>query len=271
MSESAPQITVLTVTRRHESLRQCLESVLNQTYSGPVRHLLVIDDNPLASDRLSDLGVAPGDIVFVPRSNSDRTGPGRLATLRNLAVSQAGGGWLAFLDDDNAWETDHLASLWDAIQTTGADLAHSQRLIFEADGQPYLRAEFPWGRDELSRRAVYAYCLKAGIMSPGSNVMRDRLEMRFTWVDLGEWLFPPGFLEANPFSAEYGVWEWFNILVEDRDLPRAVFESGLRVAATERPTLRYFMGGYTNNTDENAGLLWSNPQESTVPGWSGRR
>ena len=271
MSERAPRITVLTVTRRREGLARCLDSVHCQTYAGSVRHLLVVDDNPDVIDELVARGTSPDNMVFVPRAESDRTGPGRLATLRNLAVERAEGGWLTFLDDDNAWEPDHLASLWSAVETTGADLAHSQRMIFEADGRPYLRSEFPWGRDELSRRAVYAYCLEAGIMAPGSNVMRDRLEMRFTWVDLGEWLFPPDFLEANPFKAEYGAWEWFNISVEDRDLPRAVFESGLRVAATERPTLRYFMGGYTNNVDESSGLLWRNPQTEAGQGWGGGR
>lgn len=263
------KITVLTVSRRVQFLSRCVGSVRGQSCTGPVRHLFVVDDNPAAESELASLGIPDEDVVAVPREPSDRTGPARLATLRNLAVRSAGGGWLVFLDDDNAWEPDHLESLWDAVEASGADLAHSQRMMFGADGSPYLRPEFPWGRDELTRRAVYAYCLEAGIMSRGSNVMRDRLEMRFTWVDLGEWLFCPGFLEANSFTAEYGAWEWFNVSVEDRDLPMAVFNSGLKVVATGRPTLHYFLGGYTNTGA--SGLVWGNPAGEAMPGWASGR
>jgi Predicted glycosyltransferases len=258
MRSPEPLITVLTVTRRANYLARCIRSVRNQSYRGLIRHLLVIDDNEDCQKVARTEGIPDSDIIYLSRGPSDTDGPGRLAQLRNIAVDAAGDTWIAFLDDDNMWEPHHLGSLWKAIVDNDADLAHSQRKIFEADGRPYLREEFPWGRDGSTRRAIYAYCLAAGIMSRGSNVMRDRLEMRFTWVDLGEWLFPPGFLQANPFTTTYDAWDWYNISVEDRDLPRAVFNSGLKVAATEEPTLHYFMGGYTNSS-EGASVYWRNP------------
>ena len=269
MADPEPLITVLTVTRRPEHLARCLRSVRDQDHRGHVRHLVVVDDNPDCCEIARREGVQDDDIILDARGPDDVDGPSRLAGLRNLAVRAAGDTWIAFLDDDNRWETEHLRSLWSAIVDSGADLAHSQRRIYEADGSPFLRAEFPWGRDELTRRAVYAYCLVAGIMSTGSNVMRDRLEMRFTWVDLGEWLFPPGFLLANPFHTTFEAWDWYNISVEDRELPRAVFNSGLTVVATGEPTLHYFMGGYTNSA-EGASVYWREPSDRGAVGWTGR-
>lgn len=263
MDASEPLITVMTVTRRAEQLSRCLRSVRAQDYLGPVRHLLVVDDNEDCRAVAREEGVADDDIVYQARGPEDVDGPVRLAGLRNLIVELAGDCWMTFIDDDNQWEPHHLRSLWATVADSSADLAYSQRLVFEADGSPYLREEFPWGRDDATRKAVYTYCIAAGIMSPGSNVMRDRLGMRFTWVDLGEWLFPPGFLAANPFNTRYDAWDWNEIAVEDRDLPRAVHNSGMKVAATGQPTLHYFMGGYTNSA-EGASVYWRKPQESAV-------
>ncbi len=260
-----PLITVLTVTRRSENLSRCIHSVRAQTYQGPTRHLILVDDNEDCHDAARSESVPDGDILFQFRGPSETDGPARLAELRNRAVTAAGDTWMAFLDDDNRWDAGHLRSLWRAVVDNGADLAHSQRKIYEADGSPFLREEFPWGRDELTRRAIYAYCLVVGVMSPDSNVMRDQMGMRFTWIDLGEWLFPPGFLQANPFGTTYDAWDWYNISVEDKDLPRAVFNSGMTVAATGEPTLHYFMGGYTNSA-EDASVYWRKPQEGSPPG-----
>jgi hypothetical protein len=256
---SEPLITVMTVTRRDWLLSRCIRTVREQDYPGPVRHLFVIDDNERCAAVARAEGVPDDDIVLVSRGPDDVDGPVRLGELRNLIVQLAGDSWMTFLDDDNQWEPDHLSSLWSTITGTGAGLAHSERLLFEADGRPYLREEFPWGRDEATRKAVYVYCIAAGVMSPDSNVMRDRMGMRFTWIDLGEWLLPPGFLAANPFNTSYDSWDWYELTVEDRDLPRAVHNSGLTVASTGRPTLHYYMGGYTTGT-EDARVYWHKPQ-----------
>ncbi len=254
-----PLITVMTVTRRAEHLRRCLRSVREQDYAGSIRHLLVVDGNEDCLAVAQAEGVPDDDILYQARGALDVDGPVRLAALRNLIVELAGDTWMAFLDDDNRWDPGHLRTLWSSIVDGGADLAHSQRLMFESDGRPYLRDEFPWGRDEATRKAVYTYCVASGIMVPDSHVMRDRLGMRFTWVDLGEWLFPPGFLAANPFNTSYDAWDWYEISVEDRDLPRLVHNSGFKVAATGQPTLHYFMGGYTNSA-EGASVYWRKPE-----------
>jgi len=241
---SEEMITVLTVTRRPQHVPRYIESIAAQDFDSIMRHVVVVvvvvDGDPRVRKAIDDEGSPyPLEVIFVPRSASDEDGPARLAVLRNLAADAAGAGFVAFHDDDNTWEADHLSSLWQTRIDERADIVHSERKVFESNGEPYLRPEFPWGRDVATRRAIYAYCLEAGIMERGSNVMHDRFEMRFTWIDLGEWLFPSAFLIEHPFQERYTAWDWYNISVEDRELPRAIYESGLRVASTRRATYRH--------------------------------
>lgn len=202
----APLITVLTVTRRIEALDRCIDSIQEQTYDGPIVHRFVVDGNDEIVTHLTNRALSsriPILWTFMSRGFGDTDGPARLAVLRNAAVKLAGSDYVAFLDDDNRWEPIHLQSLWSTIVAESVDIAHTERKLFHHDGSPYLIPEFPWCRDEVSRRAIYTYCLEAGIMERGSNVVHDRFEMRFTWVDLGEWLFRRDFLLANPFETRY--------------------------------------------------------------------
>ena len=259
---SEEMVTVLTVTRRPQCVPRFIESIAGQDFDGIVRHVVVIDGNPQVRQAIDDEGSPyPLEVIYVPRSASDEDGPARLAVLRNLAAEAAGAGFVAFHDDDNTWAVDHLSSLWQTRIDEDADMVHSERKVFESNGEPYLRPEFPWGRDVSTRRAIYAYCLEAGIMERGSNVMHDRFEMRFTWIDLGEWLFPSMFLTEHPFQTSYSTWDWYNISVEDQELPRAIYESGLRVTSTRKATLNYYLGGYTN-LYEGDGLIWRCPDGS---------
>ncbi|MGH3926016.1 MAG: glycosyltransferase family 2 protein, partial [Pseudonocardiaceae bacterium] len=155
----APLITVLTVTRRIEALDRCIDSVQVQVYDGPIVHQFVVDGTEEIVTHLTERALSsriPIRCAFMPRSSGDADGPARLAVLRNAAVHLAESDYVAFLDDDNQWESHHLRSLWSTIVAEGVDIAHTERKLFNQDGSPYSASEFPWGRDEVSRRAIYA-------------------------------------------------------------------------------------------------------------------
>ena len=256
-------VSVLTVTRRTTTLPRCLSSVARQDYSGPFEHLIVIDDQPEVQELLRRTEQRPGtEVVYASRGPSDVDGPDRLARLRNLAVARAHNPFVIFLDDDNAWEPDHLSSLSTAMARPGVDIAHTERMMFVDDGTPYTVPEFPWSRDPQQRREIYQAYAELGIVTPGSNVFRDRLQMPYSCVDLGEWLLPREFLEAHPFEQVYSPEDWQTIVVEDGKLAREIKDSGLAVESTHRPTLHYYLGGYSNNFSEGAPIYWQRPDET---------
>lgn len=160
----APLITVLTVTRRIEALDRCIDSIQEQTYDGPIVHRFVVDGNDEIVTHLTNRALSsriPILWTFMSRGFGDTDGPARLAVLRNAAVKLAGSDYVAFLDDDNRWEPIHLQSLWSTIVAESVDIAHTERKLFHHDGSPYLIPEFPWCRDEVSRRAIYTFILTA--------------------------------------------------------------------------------------------------------------
>src|SRR4051812_8093484 len=110
-----PQITVVIPTRdRSRLVRRALDSVARQRY--PAAEVIVVDDG--SSDDTVDAIMRMGMAVRVIE------GGGRGASVaRNAGVSAARTGWIAFLDSDDLWHEDHLATLAAAIEETGGAAA----------------------------------------------------------------------------------------------------------------------------------------------------
>ncbi len=74
------------------------------------------------------------------------TGREGSAATRNRALAAAGTGWVAFLDDDDAWEINHLGLLTSAAAATpDADVLYSGCTVVDADGS-ILPPREEWGR-----------------------------------------------------------------------------------------------------------------------------
>src|SRR5215470_1929975 len=107
-------ITVITLTRgRPQLLSRAIESVQKQVYGGSILHLVLIDDclttlNVFSRAINRNKGIA---WQFMSREPGEKTGPARLAKLRNYGINIADTEWVSFLDDDNEFEPDHLSSL----------------------------------------------------------------------------------------------------------------------------------------------------------------
>ncbi len=223
-----------------------------------MHHLIVIDGE--ATPRPCDV-TADGLRTIVQlyaRTESDSDGPGRVGRLRNVALGMVSDPYIAFLDDDNAWLPDHLESLWATSREQEGAIAYSWRRLLYADGSPYLKHEFPWARDPVLRRRIYKSLVTAGVFECGSNIVRDCPEAEFTWIDLGEWLLPTNLITEIGFADEFDEWDWFNITVEDRQLPEAFLARGVSLIPTQRATLLYYLGGYSNTFAGDA-IIWQRP------------
>lgn len=101
-------------------LRNAIESALRQTL--PALEILVVDDG--SRDETGRIAASYGAPVRCLRREN-----GGLSAARNTGIEAAQGEWLAFLDADDLWPEDHLASQWAVASQTGADLVFSDARV----------------------------------------------------------------------------------------------------------------------------------------------
>jgi dTDP-4-amino-4,6-dideoxygalactose transaminase len=172
----------------------------------------------------------------------------RIAALRQLAATRCAGDYLAFLDDDNLWEPDHLASLL-AVARQGIPAVHTWRRLVDPAGRPTQVDAFPWstpGQQAVDRLGVLS---AHGVMSPDSGVVRDTVQFgdgSVGMVDMGEWLFDRRLLAVLRLDAPRTVDELNDRVGEDDVVLRQLVRLGVPTACTRRPTLRYRLGGMSN-------------------------
>ncbi|WP_344121230.1 glycosyltransferase family 2 protein [Streptomyces blastmyceticus] len=248
-------VTVVTITRtRPGLLARALDSVREQRLDAPFEHLVVIDDCHDTYLSLREREPLPAGVgwILAGRGPGDVSGPGRSSRLRNMAVRVSRAPWIAFLDDDNTWEPDHLAGLLECAARTGHRAVHSHLKMFNKDGSPYLEQRDPWARDPAQGRAEYARMRARGVVEPGSCVRRDRFDPPgvpdpVVSVDTGEWLLARELLLEVPFTDDFDARDEAELIGEDDKLARSLRERGEPVSCTGRPTLRYHLGGYSND------------------------
>jgi glycosyltransferase involved in cell wall biosynthesis len=263
-----PDVTVVTLTReRPRLLRRAIASVAAQRCDAVVRHQVIIDD---CTDTLQMLELAtdlpPGvSWTAVRRRIEDEPKILRISRLRNLGVRLARSEWIAFLDDDNEWTVEHLATLLECASRDNVRAAHSYMQMLWPDGSPYLDSRKPWCHDEASGRAKYREWIERGIFESGSNIARDRMDPLghpnpARTVDIGEWLLKRELLLAIPFAEEYTDLERKEFLGEDDKLMAGLLEADERISCSGMATLRYYLGGFSNgfaqtlSVDEGARL-----------------
>jgi teichuronic acid biosynthesis glycosyltransferase TuaG len=110
-----PLVSVVIPTfNRAETLERSLVSVLNQT----VREIevLVMDDG--STDQTREVLAQFQDARLVIHYLVENSGSP--AYPRNIGVEKSCGKWIAFLDSDDWWEPNHLASQLEVMERTGA-------------------------------------------------------------------------------------------------------------------------------------------------------
>lgn len=107
-----PVITVLTATlgRRPAMLLDAVESVRSQTFAD-WEHVIVDDGS---------FSVEPIEGARVVAVDHRGLGPAR-----NSGLEVAEGEAIALLDDDDLWHPHHLATVWDVMKLTGADVVYA--------------------------------------------------------------------------------------------------------------------------------------------------
>lgn len=129
---TARVVTVIPTYRRPVELARAVESALAQTVADHI--VVVVSDG-------DDLPPLPDDRRLVAFRLSRNLGI--VGAVRNVGIRVSHSEFLAFLDDDNLWETDHLEKALGAL-TTGTDMVYTglHRVTPEGDTVDVLSVEF---------------------------------------------------------------------------------------------------------------------------------
>jgi glycosyltransferase involved in cell wall biosynthesis len=299
----ADAITVITLTRnRAVFVERAIASVRAQDYEGPIEHLVVVDDCQESVDHLSRLPRAPHrDLVIHPlqRAANDRDDTSRrtatvyprIARLLNLGVRSARSPWIAFLDDDNEYEANHLSSLMSVARQTGCSAVHSWRGIYLADGTPYLEPRFPWAKGLAEQRRIYELMCRRGVWRRHSHILRDRagppglgpfrnstvvsdVDSIFL-VDTSVWLLHRSILKRFPVPEVFSEQDLADGTAPDDKLLEMLLNGDVSIVSTGLPTLRYHLGGTSNPPGLGKRVLDAGRQELNIviaaPPQRGRR
>lgn len=173
----------------------------------------------------------------------------RIAMLRQASVSMLEGSWVAFIDDDNAWDRDHLSTLLTAA-ADGFPAVHSWRRLETGDGEPAPVHRYPWLADGPDGDHRFAELVDAGVLEPGSPIVRESVRPAdgvVGMVDMGAWLIRAELLSSIGFAPwRRSERELRERVGEDDLLLERLVELGVPTGCTGRATYAYRLGGMSN-------------------------
>jgi glycosyltransferase involved in cell wall biosynthesis len=184
---------------RQDWLLHCHESVANQSY--PCTHIMVADGFP--NDMVARLGVLH---IVLPRRHRDYGDTPR--AIASLSAISLGFDAIAYLDADNWYYPDHIASLVDLHEKTRAAVCSSARHFHRTDG------------------SLVGLCLNCDGESFVDTSCLFLTQPAFSIVPL--WTLMPNYAHA----------------IDDRVMWYYIKQSGLSRAHTGQPTLAYRMSNY---------------------------
>ena len=179
--------TVIPTYRRPEQLRAAVESALGQTVRD--HRVIVVDDG-------AGLPPLPADPRLVALSLSRNCAV--LGVVRNVGIRLADSRYLAFLDDDNTWEPNHLAVALDVLEADpglGGVYTALRRLL--PDGTDY---------DLVSEHFTRRTARERAYLDANAFVVRDTAGLRFSRLRRDRGVLPrEDWATLYPFARRHRV------------------------------------------------------------------
>jgi len=125
-------VVVITPSVGNDKLLQAIDSVENQTYKN-IKHL-VVSDGPEYLEKIVSMKLT-STINYQVTETAENTGGGGFYGHRIYAAYPhlVNEDYIAFLDEDNWYDPEHISSLVDTIEHNNYDWAHSLRKVYVGD------------------------------------------------------------------------------------------------------------------------------------------
>jgi len=125
-----PKVSVITPTyKRDDMLKEAIESVLAQSFTD--FEYIIVDDG--CSDETEKLVKSFGDERIVYTRNEENPARTHCRPL-NVGLKLSKGQYIAYLDDDNAWDSFHLDVLLKTIERDNVDVVYCDMMVVHPDG-----------------------------------------------------------------------------------------------------------------------------------------
>lgn len=180
-------------------LIRCHESVANQSY--PCTHIMVADGYP------NDL-VTRWDVLHIPLPRRHKDYGDTPRAIGSLSAISLGFDAIAYLDADNWYYPDHITSLVELHQKTGAAVCSSARHFYRTDG------------------SLVGLCLNCDGKTFVDTSCLLLSQTAFSIVPM--WTLMPNYAHA----------------IDDRVMWYYITQAGLSCAHTGKPTVAYRMGNH---------------------------
>lgn len=245
-------VAVLTPTLgKISNLERSLTSVRNQDYKGTIRHYIIGDHLEKHLEEEVKRFCESKNAVFINCTLPVHTSyePSRISIVRNFGVAHSSEDYIAHLDDDNSFDTNHISSLVELLnKNSECGIAHSWRRMLKADGTGCKLRRYPWVIHENEKRAkeVFELLERAGIFEKDSPIIKDRIipNNDLNHIDSSEWMMRREVFEKVQFQEHFTAREMIYQNTEDYTFCRAAVEQGIQFICSEKVTLSYYLGGF---------------------------
>lgn len=268
-------VSIITVTNKPDRITRVLDQISAQIGSFPIQFIIVVDGHPIDNEaeaiekKFREIKKTNPKIfgkIIGKEAQNKRYLFEKLGTLRNVGFCHAKGNTVAYWDDDNEWEPNHLLSLFEILQKNPKlGLTYSWRRMVKPDMTPYFiqKNHYPWVAvsalqckgvsPEAASAHLYSIYEKEGIMTADSDIVKDKHgygeKGDQSCVDTGEWLLRRDQLMRHRiyFSESFSPLQEAANLSDDRVFIERILAAGLPSQCSEKPTLHYCFGNGISN------------------------
>jgi glycosyltransferase involved in cell wall biosynthesis len=178
---------VIPVYNGEKYITECLESVYQQTY--PSFEVIIIDDGS-TDQSLEIINKMPGDKKIISQQNKD------VSHARNTGIKNASGQLIAFLDQDDLWDTKRLEKLIRVfMKNPDVDLFFTDLSKFNDEGKNWHPRDRHKAASRLRDENLFENLIRKNVLMPSAvMVKKDR------FIEAG--MFDPQFKTCG----DYEMW-----------------------------------------------------------------